>query len=77
MPGGRPGPRQGARSGHLTPRLVVAETAKLTRPAQIICVHIKPDTRDKVLSQLAAHHANQISPVEIGKTYHFNGTDNV
>jgi ribonuclease BN (tRNA processing enzyme) len=64
-------------SGHLTPRLVAAETAKLTRPAKIICVHIKPDTRDKVLAQLAAHHERQISPVEIGKKYLFNGVDNV
>jgi len=64
-------------SGHLTPRLVATETAKLTRPAKIICVHIKPDTREKVLAQLATHHDRQISPVEIGKTYHFNGADNV
>jgi len=62
------------RSGHLTPRLVVAETAKLSRPTQIICVHIKPDTRDKVLAQLAAHHAHHIAPVKIGKTYQFDGT---
>jgi ribonuclease BN (tRNA processing enzyme) len=63
-------------SGHLTPTLVAAEVAKLTRPARIICVHIKPDTRDKVLSQLATH-PHPMSPVEIGKTYTFNGTDNV
>ena len=61
-------------SGHLTPRLVATETAKLTRPAKIICVHIKPDTRDKVLAQLAAHHAHHIAPVKIGKTYQFDGT---
>ena len=65
------------RSGHLTPRLVTAEIGKLTRPAKIICVHIKPDTREKVLAQLATHHSRQISPVEIGKNYHFNGADNV
>jgi len=64
-------------SGHLTPALVAAEIAKLSRPAKIICVHIKPDTRDKVLTQLATHTQRQMSPVEIGKTYHFNGTDNV
>jgi hypothetical protein len=61
------------RSGHLTPRLVAAEIAKLTRPAKIICVHIKPDTRDRVLAQLASHRAQHIDPVEIGKTYAFNG----
>jgi ribonuclease BN (tRNA processing enzyme) len=64
-------------SGHLTPSLVASETAKLTRPAKIICVHIKPDTRDKVLAQLAAHRSRQISAVKIGKTYLFNGADNV
>ena len=64
-------------SGHLTPSLVASEVAKLSRPASIICVHIKPDTREKVLSQLAAQSHRQISPVEIGKTYHFNGVTNV
>jgi ribonuclease BN (tRNA processing enzyme) len=60
-------------SGHLTPRMVAAEAAKLTRPAQIICVHIKPDTKEKVLKQLISHRAGQISPIEIGKTYLFDG----
>jgi ribonuclease BN (tRNA processing enzyme) len=60
-------------SGHLTPRLVAAEAAKLSRPAQIICVHIKPDTREKVLTQLLRHRDRRIVPVEIGKTYEFNG----
>jgi ribonuclease BN (tRNA processing enzyme) len=61
-------------SGHLTPKLVAAEAAKLTRPARIICVHIKPDTREKVLAQLASHQVRHISPVDIGKTYIFDGT---
>ncbi len=60
-------------SGHLTPRLVAAEAAKLTRPAEIICVHIKPANRDVVLKQLASHHPQRIIPVEIGKTYQFDG----
>jgi ribonuclease BN (tRNA processing enzyme) len=60
-------------SGHLTPRLVAAEAAKLTRPAKVICVHIKPDTREKVLSQLQTQSTRQIVPVEIGKTYLFDG----
>jgi ribonuclease BN (tRNA processing enzyme) len=64
-------------SGHLTPRLVAAEAAKLTRPAHIICVHIKPDTREQVLRQLIPHRSHQITPVEIGKIYKFNGTSNV
>jgi ribonuclease BN (tRNA processing enzyme) len=61
-------------SGHLTPKLVAAEAAKLTRPAHIICVHIKPDTREQVLAQLRPHSEQKISPVEIGKTYEFNGS---
>jgi cAMP phosphodiesterase len=60
-------------SGHLTPKLVAAEAAKLTRPATIICVHIKPASREIVLKQLMSHHPRKIIPVEIGKTYHFDG----
>lgn len=60
-------------SGHLTPKMVAAEAAKLTRPAKIICVHIKPDTREKVLSQLLSHRADHIAPIEIGKQYLFDG----
>jgi hypothetical protein len=52
---------------------VAAEAAKLTRPARIICVHIKPDTREKVLAQLLPYRPRGIAPVEIGKTYHFDG----
>jgi ribonuclease BN (tRNA processing enzyme) len=64
-------------SGHLTPKMVAAEAAKLTRPAKVICVHIKPDTREKVLSQLVAHRRDSITPIEIGKTYTFDGSSNV
>jgi ribonuclease BN (tRNA processing enzyme) len=60
-------------SGHLTPKMVAAEAAKLTRPATIVCVHIKPDTKDKVLEQLAAQTGRRIEAVEIGKTYVFDG----
>ncbi len=60
-------------SGHLTPGLVAAEAAKLTRPATVYCVHIKPDTREKVLAQLAAHRSARIEPLELGKTYTFDG----
>jgi ribonuclease BN (tRNA processing enzyme) len=64
-------------SRHLTPKLVAAEAAKLTRPAQIICVHIKPDTREQVLRQLEGHKASRMAPIEIGKTYTFDGTTGV
>jgi cAMP phosphodiesterase len=61
-------------SGHLTPKLVAVEAGKLTQPAEIICVHIKPANRDAVLKQLASHHPRRIVPVEIAKTYKFDGT---
>ena len=61
-------------SGHLTPSMVAREAAKLTvLGARILCVHIKPDTRDKVLAQLQPHRSKRMSPIEIGKTYHFQG----
>jgi ribonuclease BN (tRNA processing enzyme) len=60
-------------SGHLTPKMVATEAAKLTRPAMIVCVHIKPDTKEKVLEQLAAQTGRHIEAVEIGKTYVFDG----
>jgi cAMP phosphodiesterase len=63
-------------SGHLTPKMVAAEAAKLTRPAQVICVHIKPDTREKVLAQLKSHGTSNISAIDIGKTYVFDGATN-
>ena len=62
------------RSGHMTPSLVARESAKLATPgAKVLCVHIKPDTRDKVLSQLLPHRAKKMSPLEIGKPYLFTG----
>jgi ribonuclease BN (tRNA processing enzyme) len=64
-------------SGHLTPKLVAAEAAKLTRPATIICVHIKPGNRDAVLTQLKSHHPRKIIPVDIGKVYKFDGKADV
>jgi ribonuclease BN (tRNA processing enzyme) len=60
-------------SGHLTPKLVAREAAKLTTPARIMCVHIKPDTRAKVLAQLIPHRTRRMTAVELGKTYTFNG----
>jgi cAMP phosphodiesterase len=64
-----------AKSGHLTPSMVAKEAAKLTSPtAKVLCVHIKPDTREEVLAQLHAHRAKRMSPIEIGKTYTFQST---
>lgn len=61
-------------SGHLTPAQVAAEAKKLNRPAKIMCVHIKPDTREKVLEEIAAHAQHGMSAVEIGRTYRFDAT---
>ena len=58
-------------SGHLTPRMVAEESRKLTRPAQVLCVHIKPESRGKVLEQLQSHKSCRISAVELGRTYTF------
>jgi cAMP phosphodiesterase len=58
-------------SGHLTPQLVKRESMKLmSRDIAILCVHIKPDTRETVLQQIRSHGA-PLSPLEIGKTYRF------
>ena len=35
----------------------------------------KPDTKDKVIEQLAAQTGRRIEAVEIGKTYVFDGTN--
>lgn len=61
-------------SGHLTPAQIATESKKLTRPAKILCVHIKPDTREKVLEQIADHAKDQMCAVEIGRTYRFDAT---
>ncbi len=58
-------------SGHLTPKMVAAEVKKIGRPAQIVCVHIKPSTRDTVLEQIAPHSACGMEAIELGKTYKF------
>jgi ribonuclease BN (tRNA processing enzyme) len=58
-------------SGHLTPRLVAEESKKLTSPARVLCVHIKPDSREKVIAQILPHRTKRMSAVEIGKTYSF------
>jgi cAMP phosphodiesterase len=56
-------------SGHLTPRLVAEETAKLGRRVPVYCVHIKPAMRQEILPQLAAYKDRGIEVMEIGKTY--------
>lgn len=59
------------KSGHLTPKMVAEESLKLGMPASIMCVHIKPGTREKVLSQITPHASRGLSAVELGKIYTF------
>lgn len=59
------------KSGHLTPKMVAEESQKLGTPARIMCVHIKPGMREKVLSQITPHAARGLAAVELGKIYSF------
>lgn len=58
-------------SGHLTPALVAREVAKLPGRPSVYCVHIKPEVRDRVLSQLLPHRSRGIEAMEVGRTYQF------
>jgi cAMP phosphodiesterase len=60
------------KSGHLTPRLVALETAKLGRNVPVYCVHLKPNMREKLLAQLAPHAACGVAIAEIGKAYRWD-----
>ena len=56
-------------SGHLTPRLVAEETAKLGRRVPIYCVHLKPSMRDILQQELSPYAEQGIVQAEIGKIY--------
>jgi cAMP phosphodiesterase len=56
-------------SGHLTPRLVAEETAKLGRRVPIYCVHLKPSMREILQKQLEPYAERGIVQAEIGKVY--------
>ena len=56
-------------SGHLTPRLVAEETAKLGRHVPIYCVHLKPSMREQLQKELAPYASRGITQAEIGKRY--------
>lgn len=56
-------------SGHLTPRLVAEETAKLGHQVPVYCVHLKPSMREKLQEQLAPYAGRGITLAEIGKLY--------
>ena len=56
-------------SRHLTPRLLAADLRKLTRPAEIFAMHIKPSNRRKVVEQIAALDDPPVSVARINHTY--------
>jgi 3',5'-cyclic-nucleotide phosphodiesterase len=56
-------------SGHLTPKLVAEETAKLGRHVPVYCVHLKTSMRQEIIPQLAAYKDRDIQVMEIGKVY--------
>ena len=56
-------------SGHLTPRLVAEQTAKLGKRVPVYCVHLKPNLRSKVVDQLAVYKSRGIEIAEVGKRY--------
>jgi ribonuclease BN (tRNA processing enzyme) len=58
-----------AASKHLTPQALNVELDKLTRPAQVYAVHLKPQFRDRVIQQLLALGRPEIAIAEIGREY--------
>jgi cAMP phosphodiesterase len=56
-------------SGHLTPRLVAQESAKLGRRMPIYCVHLKPAMKERLQRQLEPYADRGIEQAEIGKLY--------
>jgi cAMP phosphodiesterase len=56
-------------SGHLTPRLVAQESAKLGRRVPIYCVHLKPAMKARLQRQLEPYADQGITQAEIGKLY--------
>lgn len=58
-----------AKTGHLTPRLWDREVAKLPPDATVFAVHMKPRTRDRVLSELAGLAGGRARICEIGREY--------
>lgn len=56
-------------SRHLTPQSLALELNKLTRPAEILAVHIKPQLRSEVIRQLQALNRLDVAVAEIGREY--------
>jgi len=56
-------------SKHLTPQLIVEEMEKLKRPTHVFAVHIKPQQRERVLTDIAALNRKDFSPAIVGHEY--------
>jgi ribonuclease BN (tRNA processing enzyme) len=58
-------------SGHLTPATLAGELAKLSRPARLVVIHIKPRYRAEVESELMQLGVPGLEIGEPGSTYTF------
>jgi cAMP phosphodiesterase len=56
-------------SKHLTPELIVEEMRKLTRPAHVFAVHIKPSAREQVVTEVERLHRDDFTVARIGHEY--------
>lgn len=59
-------------SGHLTPKLVAGELAKLGRSVWSIAMHVKPAYYERVVADLARLGQDNIEVVEPGRMYTFD-----
>ncbi len=63
------------KTGHLTPRLVLAEINKLTSGGlpmpMVYCVHMKPSVREKVADEIVALGVSKMEPMMLNHEYHF------
>jgi cAMP phosphodiesterase len=56
-------------SKHLTPELIVEELGKLTRPAHVFAVHIKPSAREQVVAEVEQLRRENFTVARIGHEY--------
>jgi cAMP phosphodiesterase len=56
-------------SKHLTPELIVEEMRKLTRPAHVFAVHIKPSSRERVVAEIEHLRRDDFTVARIGHEY--------
>jgi hypothetical protein len=59
-------------SGHLTPRTLELELAKLERPVPVLLHHLKPPCADRVRAEVRALRNPDLAYLEQGKTYDFS-----